>query len=64
MSWTCPRCHTSNDNNKYYCAKCNQRDPGKNEAHYRWKDWKCPKCSTSNGGAFKKCAKCGTRNPT
>lgn len=64
MSWKCLRCHTSNDNNKFYCSKCSYRDPEKNEAHYRWKDWKCPKCGTTNGGGFKKCAKCGTRNPT
>ena len=30
MPWDCPRCHTSNDNNKFYCSKCRQRDPEKN----------------------------------
>jgi DNA-directed RNA polymerase subunit RPC12/RpoP len=63
MSWSCPRCHTFNDEDKYHCSKCSYRNPEQNEAHYRWNDWKCPRCGAENGGAFQRCGRCDERNP-
>lgn len=61
MSWTCERCHTSNEDDRYQCKKCKGFNPMGSEAHTRWNDWKCAKCGESNGGGFRTCYKCGAK---
>lgn len=59
--WKCPRCSTSNSDDRYQCSKCKNFNPVGSQAHTRWLDWTCNKCGISNGGGFGTCYKCGAK---